>query len=268
MLNEQKPDGVIICIGPHAHAELASKILRMGYPVYTEKPPAPNSKTALEVARAAKGTGKLCMTAFKKRYTEAAGRAKEFIESFCPDKLYSISIDYCSAKYSNLDERNSFLLDFGIHLIDLTGYLFGDVIEVFAYSKDMDAYAVSLRFKNGAVGTMNLNDERSFVVPTEEIEITAEGGNFMTIHNSSVWRITKEGKCCEWREPPTFVSGGDSGNDTGHFAEIRYFVNALKEKITSAPSQIYESYKSMILYEAIAESAKTGKPVAIKYETL
>ena len=41
---------------------------------------------------------------------------------------------------------------------------------------------------------MNLNDGRSFGVPTEEVEISIRGGNFMTIHNSSCWRITEGGK--------------------------------------------------------------------------
>lgn len=46
-------------------------------------------------------------------------------------------------------ESNSFLLDFCIHIIDLIGYLFGNVEQVFSFSKEMDAYAVSLKFKNG-----------------------------------------------------------------------------------------------------------------------
>src|SRR5687767_14862856 len=40
MLDEQKPDGVMICVGPRFHAKLATQVLRKGYPVYTEKPPA------------------------------------------------------------------------------------------------------------------------------------------------------------------------------------------------------------------------------------
>ena len=89
----------------------------------------------------------------------------------------------------------------------------------------------------------------------------------MSIHNSSCWRITENGEPCEWREPPTFVSGGDDGNNTGHLAEIVDFINAVKEG-RSTRSNIYESYKSMVLYEAIAESAKTGAAIKLKYEAL
>src|SRR5581483_9535467 len=107
--------------------------------------------------------------------------------------------------------------------------LFGEARQVFAFAKERHAYAVSLRFANGAVGSLNLTDGRSFGVPTEEVEITVRGGNFMTIHNSSCWRITQGEKPCEWREPPTFISAGDSGYETGHLAEIEEFVAAIRE---------------------------------------
>jgi predicted dehydrogenase len=265
MLAAEKPDGVIICIGPQQHGELAPLVLREGYPVYTEKPPAVDAASALAVARVSRETGLLCTTAFKKRYSRAYQRAREWIVSFPAADLLSLSIDYASDAYSNSDERHSFLLDFAIHIIDLTGYLFGDVRQVFAFTREQHAYAVSLQFANGAVGSLNLTDGRSFNVPTEEVEITLRGGNFMTVHNSSSWRITQNRQPCEWREPPTFTSAGDSGHDTGHLAEIEAFATALREGGTM-PSNISESYKSMVLYEAIRDSAATGEVVQVQYE--
>lgn len=266
MMSAEKPDGIIICIGPEAHAELAPIAMKAGIPVYTEKPPAPDAASALEVARISRQTGVLCTTAFKKRYTVAYNRAKEFISGFPPGDLYSISIDYASAQYANDSPRSSFLLDFAIHAIDLVGYLFGDATEVFAFAKGSDAWAVSLRFASGAVGALNLNDARSFTVPTEEVEISIRGGNFMTIHNSSSWRISKDGRPAEWREPPTFTSAGDSGNETGHLAELVDFVAAVREGRTTR-SNVYESYKTMVLYEVIKQSAETGKTAKLSFET-
>jgi predicted dehydrogenase len=222
---------------------------------------------ALEVARVSAETGMLCSTAFKKRYNVAYSRAKEWIAKFDPDDLYSISVDYASLQYSNKSLRESFLHDFAIHIIDLTCFLFGDVHKVFCFAKGPDAYAASLKFANGAVGSMNLNCGRSFTIPTEEVEISIRGGNFMTIHNSSNWRITENNQPLEWREPPTFTSAGDSGNDTGHLAEIVSFFSAIKKK-SSTRSNIYESYKSVMLYEAIKESAETEKIVTIHYDTI
>ena len=82
MLAEQKPDGVIVCVGPKGHSVLAPRVMRLGYPVYTEKPPAESAVEALTVARVAKETGLLCTTAFKKRYNHAYTRAKSGSKDF------------------------------------------------------------------------------------------------------------------------------------------------------------------------------------------
>ncbi|HEY5227576.1 MAG TPA: Gfo/Idh/MocA family oxidoreductase, partial [Opitutaceae bacterium] len=267
MLAEQKPDGVMICVGPEAHAILAVQALSLGYPVYTEKPPALCSADALEVARAARKAGLLCTTAFKKRYTVAYTRAKQWIEQRPAGDLLSLSFDYCSAYYDNKPPR-TLLSDFGIHVIDVTHYLFGDVESVFAFTKDHHAYAVSLRFANGAVGTLNFNDGRSFAIPTEEVEISARDGYFMTVHNSSSWRITEKNQPSEWRKPPTFTSLGGSGRETGHLAEIEDFVAALREGRRTSRSEIFESYKTMVLYEAIKKASETGEVVKLRYEAI
>ncbi len=265
MLDQTKPDGVVICIGPEQHAALSKEAIRRGIPVYTEKPPAPSAAAALEIASLSRQSGVPVVTGFKKRYATAYSRAKVWLDERDPSEQLSISIDYASATYANDSPRTSFLLDFGIHAIDLIGFLFGDVKRVFAFHRDEHAYAVSLLFASGAVGSLNLNDGRSFTIPTEEVEISLRNGTFMSIRNSSSWRITEGGKATEWREPATFVSGGDSGEDTGHLTELVSFVRSLKAP-ASLRSNIYESYKSMVLYEAISCSATSGTIVDVEYK--
>jgi predicted dehydrogenase len=260
MVMEQKPDGVIVCVSPKVHAMMATEIMRLGYPVYTEKPPAESATEALIVAQVAKET------AFKKRYNRSYARANQWTGKFSPEDLFSLSIDYCSGPYENKTPRDTFLLNFAIHVIDLAQFLFGDVDSIFSFTKDHHAYGVSLRFANGAVGTLDLNDGRAWDVPTEEVEITIKGGNFMTIHNSSTWRIAENRKAVEWREPPIYISQRDSGRETGHLAEIEDFVTALKEKRSNTRSSIYDSYKSMVLHDAIRKSAETGQIVRPLYE--
>jgi len=265
MLDAETPDAVIICIGPEAHAEFAPVVMRRGIPVYTEKPPAPTASAAREVARVSRETGVLCTTAFKKRYATAYDRAKQWIQQFPSEDLLQITVVRASGPYRNDSPRTDLLLDFEIHMIDLVGYLLGDAARVFAMAKGRDAYSICIEFANAAVGSLNVNDGRSFQVPTEQVEITARGGHAMSIANSSSWRIIRDNQCCEWREPPTFTSAGDSGLDTGHLAEIVDFFEAARQRRTTR-SDIYESYKSMVLYEAIRQSAQTGKVVPVRYE--
>lgn len=251
MLNKEGPDGVIICIGPDAHAQLAPIALRRGIPVYTEKPAAATAQETLELARLSAETGVLCTTAFKKRYAVAYDRARRWLDGFAAGALCSVSMARRSGHYSNESPRHDFLLDFGIHGIDLLQYLAGDADKVFCFGRGGGhAYAISIRFRSGAVGAMDWNDGRSFSVPTEEVELTVDGG-----------------QPSEWREPSTFTSQGDGGNDTGHLAEIVDFLSAVREK-RKTRSDIFESYKSMVLYEAIAQAARTEEVVTVHYETL
>ena len=266
MLDEAKPDAVIVCIGPDAHPVLAKAILERGLPVYTEKPPAATAAAAKDVADAADRTGLLCVTAFKKRYTAAAARVKEFLAEFPEQDRLSFSVDYAGGAHRNDSPRTMLLLDFGVHIIDLTHYLWGLPTEVFTYSAGLDAYAVAMKFQNGSVATINLVSHRDFRIPTEELELTLRGGNFMTVHNSSSWKITRDRQCCEWREPPTFTSSGDSGRDTGHLAELEDFVQAVKDGRTTSRSSIQSSYGTMVLLEAIQTSADSGEPVRPCYQ--
>lgn len=266
MLDAETPDGVIICIGPDQHVELAQLAMRRGVPVYTEKPPSASAADALAVARVSKETGVPCMTAFKKRYANCYNRAKEWLAGFPPADVYSVTVAYCSGEYDNPTGPGSYLLDFAIHLIDLVGFLFGEVDQVHAFARDQHAYAVSIRFASGVLGTFDFNDGRTWVVPAEDMAITVKGGNCMSIHNSSSWKITQDGQACEWREPPTFLSG-DNGNETGHLAEIVDFFESIKEGRRTR-SDIAESYKSMVLYEAILEAAESEQTVKVTYETI
>ena len=86
----------------------------------------------------------------------------------------------------------------------------------------------------------------------------------MRIHNGTEYKICENGKCVEWREPSTFMSSGDSGYDTGILTELMDFFTAVREGRTTR-SNIFESCKTMLLYEAIVESAAGGCVVEIDY---
>ena len=264
MLDTEQPDCVLICVGPKEHPNLAIQVMEKGYPVYTEKPQSMTSADSIRMAEASLRTGMLCSIAYKKRYATVFDRARKWIDQFPSEKLSSISIDCASGPFKNEKPDNSFLLQCGIHIIDLLIYLYGDVAKVFSFARGMNAYSINMTFASGAIGTMNLSDTGSMTVPTEEVEIGVEGSNFMRIHNGTEYKICEGGKCVEWREPSTFMSSGDSGNDTGLLAEIVDFFAAVREG-RSTRSNIFESCKTMLLYEAILESAEKEKVVELDY---
>jgi len=268
MLDREQPDGVIICIGPEQHAELALRMIERGLPVYTEKPPAPSAAKALEVARAAKAKDVLCVTAFKKRYAKVYLRAKEWLAGFPPAKRLALAMIRASGYYDPANPHKDLLLDFEIHTIDLIQYLFGDATRVFAFAKDKHAYAISIEFACGAVGTLSTCDGRAFHLPTEKVELTVAGGNSMSIDNSCRYRIATENQPSEWYEPAVFTANGDAGKDSGHLTELKEFVAAVREGCKDSRSVIAKSYRSLVLYEAMAASARSGQAENVRYEEI
>ncbi|CAA9228809.1 MAG: hypothetical protein AVDCRST_MAG77-885 [uncultured Chloroflexi bacterium] len=259
MLAEANLDGVVVCVGPDAHEALSIEIMEAGLPVYTEKPPAVTAAGARRVLETSRRTGKLCVTAFKKRYAPAYVKARNIVTGPDFGAPHLLSIDYASGAYRNNPQnpRTWFLLDFGIHIIDITRYLFGEVAEVFAWEREQTAYAVSLRFENGAVGTLSMTSHRDYAVSTEKVELTGGQGRMLTMSNSIELTYWQDKEIRAWHSPSFSTSGGDSLLETGFQPELAGFVEACRTGAVP-PSSIESGYRTMELYEAIKRSAEAG----------
>jgi len=263
MLAETALDGVIICVGPQAHAKLSVEVMRAGFHVYTEKPPATCAADATIMRDVSQQTKKICMTAFKKRFAPAYQKAKVLINSEGFGDPYLLSIDYASGGYANSPDnlRQQFLLDFTIHIIDLCRFLFGEVESVVAHhlthrsavtAQTPCTYAVNLRYVSGALGVLALTDRRAWGVSTEKVELTGDG-SFITVENSIEMRYYEKGKIKEVHSPSFSTAGADSLVETGFAGEIGEFVNAIREG-RQPESSIESAYQTMRLYEAIRDS--------------
>ncbi|MBI3971228.1 MAG: Gfo/Idh/MocA family oxidoreductase [Chloroflexi bacterium] len=262
MLAEADLDGVVVCVDPRAHEALAVEVMEAGLPVYTEKPPAVTAAGARRMLDTSRRTGRLCMTAFKKRYAPAYVKAKAIVDGLDFGPPHLLSIDYASGPYNNdpANPRRWFLLDFALHIIDLTRFLFGEVAEVFAWEREQTAYAVSLRFANGAVGTLALTSHRDYAVSTEKVELTGGQGRMMTLANSVELTYWQDRQVKAWHSPSFSTAGGDSLIETGFQGELAAFVAACRGggDALEPPSAIASSYRTMLLYEAIKQSAEAG----------
>src|SRR5690606_6325774 len=131
--------------------------------------------------------------------------------------LRLLSVDYCSGHYANNPDnpRSDFLLDFAIHIIDLSRFLGGEARDVECYSPDPSNYAVLLRFESGAVGTLALSANRSWAVSCEKVELTGASGRFVTVENSTELLAHEGDRIVDWHRPSFSTSRGDSLVETG-----------------------------------------------------
>jgi predicted dehydrogenase len=267
MLEEAELDAVIICIGPEQHEKLAHIVLKAGLPVYTEKPPAVDSAGALSVAHVAEETDNLCMTAFKKRYTPLYVRMKEQMETLRFGKPAMLNLQRSFSKYSNDSLRSSFLLDFCIHVIDLALWLMGKATKVHALSPEPNTWSVQLIFESGAIGSLSLCAHTDGVYPDEQVTVYGENDAMLFVRDGYSLTFAHDRIYHTLHQINLTTAGQEGLVESGFLPEIQAFIKAVQTgDCSSIKSDIASSYRSMIVYEGIMESARTRKWVELRYE--
>jgi myo-inositol 2-dehydrogenase/D-chiro-inositol 1-dehydrogenase len=262
-------DALMICIGPSQHAELAPEVLKAGLPVYTEKPPSSDSKGALEVARVAKETGRLCMTAFKKRYTPLYVKMKQQMAAERFGKATMIAMQRSCSLYANINPRNSFLLDFCIHLLDLTPWLMGEVKAVQTLSTEPNTWAIHMEFESGAVGSLAFSAHGSFTYPDEQVTVYGEKDAILFARDGHSLTFAHDGVYHTLHQLNFTTAGQDGLMESGFLPEIQAFIKAVATDDRSVvQSDIFSSYRSMVIHDALVESARTGERIELEFHEL
>lgn len=260
-------DAVMICIGPQQHAELAPKVLKAGLPVYTEKPPSIDARGALEVARVARETGQLCMTAFKKRYTPLYVRMKQQMATERFGKATMLAMQRSFSLYANTNPRDTFLLDFCIHLLDFTPWLMGEVKAVRALSLEPNSWAIQMEFESGAIGSLAFSAHGSSTYPDEQVTVYGEKDAILFARDGHSLTFAHDGVYHTLHQLNFTTAGQEGLVESGFLPEIQAFVKAVATGDRSiVQSDILSSYRSMAIHDALVESAKTGERRQMTYD--
>lgn len=167
-------DVVAVCSPNGLHAVHSIKSLEAGFHVLCEKPMALNASDCEEMIKTAERNNKRLFVVKQNRFNPAVEAVKQKIDDGALGKIYSVQLscfwnrnfDY----YQKSDWKGTKDLDGGTlftqfsHFIDLLYWMIGDIEETSALidnyaHKDViefeDTGVVSLKFKNGALGTIN-----------------------------------------------------------------------------------------------------------------
>ncbi|MEO9481975.1 MAG: Gfo/Idh/MocA family oxidoreductase [Ekhidna sp.] len=173
-LNFKNMDVVSVCSPNGLHAEHTIKALNAGFHVLCEKPMALSSSDCEEMIKTAERCNKRLFIVKQNRFNPAIEAVKEKIDQGALGKIYSVQLncfwnrnfDY----YQKSDWKGTKGLDGGTlftqfsHFIDLLYWMVGDVeessamIQNYAHEEVIefeDTGVVSLKFKNGVLGTIN-----------------------------------------------------------------------------------------------------------------
>ena len=105
MLNEQKPDLVIVCTPDHTHDDIVVRALESGIDVITEKPMTTSVEKIRRILDAEKRTGRRVDVSFNYRYAPTAAKIKELLNAGEIGRVTSVDFHwYLNTKHGWVSE--------------------------------------------------------------------------------------------------------------------------------------------------------------------
>jgi len=143
MLDQAKPDIVVIASPPHLHREIALRALGQGAHVLCEKPLAMTAAEGREMVEAAARARRVAMTGFNWRFIPAMQRFHALVEEGAVGRLFHAGGRWLGSRWADeaapitwrMDRTQAghgAMGDMGVHLIDLVRWHFGEFTRVTA----------------------------------------------------------------------------------------------------------------------------------------
>ncbi len=170
MLDEVKPDLLVICLPPFGHSDEVEAAASRGIHVLIEKPIALASEQAWKMVEVAEAAKIKTQVGFMFRFGAAVTELKSLIESGKAGEVGLMSARYfCNALHADWwrrrDKSGGQLVEQIIHMVDLMRYLMGDAQTVYSlqnnlFHREIPDYTVEdvsgtvMGFKNGGIGVI------------------------------------------------------------------------------------------------------------------
>ncbi|MEY2816583.1 MAG: hypothetical protein RL275_46 [Chloroflexota bacterium] len=273
---DQKPDAVIVSNPTSRHLEVALPAARSGCHLFMEKPLSHTWKdvdTLLSITREKQLIG---MVGFDMHFDPGLRKMRELIRGGVIGHVTALQAqvgqylpdwhpweDYRTGISAQVDTGGGVILDL-IHEIDYVTWLMGDAKEVMSMNDHVssldiqteDTAAILIRFKSGAIGTINLDYiqrtvSRSCRVIGEEGTITWD-----LVTQKVSWYLAQDKA---WHE---FSYAGFQRNDR-FIAEMKHFLDCLSGK-TQPEVSLESGGQSLKIALAAKASAKNGKAVDLE----
>ncbi len=173
LLDNAKPDGVIVASPNHAHLENALECIDRGIPVLVEKPIADTVAAARKLVDGANAAKVAVLVGHHRRHNPLIQAARQHIRQGNIGKLLAVNGMCWLYKPDDYFDAGPWRTKTGagpvyinlIHDIDLLRYLCGNVVSVSAVESSKtrgfeveDTAAVLLEFESGVLGTLSVSD--------------------------------------------------------------------------------------------------------------
>lgn len=255
-------DAVYVCVPPFAHGPVEEAVIAAGVPMFVEKPIAVDLATAERIADLVARRGLRTAVGHHWRYLGAVEHARALLADR-PVRLVSgrwLDKVPPAAWWPRRERSGGPVIEQATHVLDLMRLLAGEVTEVTAYGDgvappvdgaDIDsATTAALRFASGAVGTL----AAACVLGWKHragLEIVADG---------LVLALSEDGLTIRDADGERHLP---SDPDGARVAVDRAFIDAVRGAGDDVRVPYAEALGTQRLAVAVAESARTGRPVTL-----
>jgi UDP-N-acetyl-2-amino-2-deoxyglucuronate dehydrogenase len=281
MLNDGGFDAVILTTPSGLHSLQAIECAEAGYHVITEKPMATKWGDGLAMVSACDKAGVRLFVVKQNRRNATIQLLKNAIDQGRFGRIYSVACNvfwtrpqeyYDSAKWRGTWEFDGgAFMNQASHYVDLLDWLIGPVESVQSYTATLarnidveDTGVLALRWRNGALGTMNVsmltypkNLEGSITILGENGTVRIGG---VAVNEIQVWNFKDKREEDEQIQSASYATTSVYG-----FGHPIYYENVIKSLKGEEEAHIdgREGLKSLELLIAIYLSARDGKKVSL-----
>jgi predicted dehydrogenase len=199
MLDEAKPEGVVIATPNHLHVPAALACVARKIPAIVEKPVADTVEEAMKLVRAAQEAGVPMLTGHHRRHNPVMRKAADYVRGGHLGRVTAVNAlwlnrkpdDYYQIAWRREPGGGPILIN-AIHDIDCMRMVCGEIESIQAVSANAargfpveDSAAALIRFESGAIGTYIISD----TVPGSWNWELSSGENTMYPHEDGVCMI-------------------------------------------------------------------------------
>jgi myo-inositol 2-dehydrogenase/D-chiro-inositol 1-dehydrogenase len=266
-------DAVLICSATNTHAQMIVQAAEAGKHIFCEKPIDYDLSRIDSALDAVTRAGVKLQVGFNRRFDANFARVRKAIESGeigRPHLMHIISRDPAPPPIPYIKVSGGMFFDMTIHDFDMARFLMGEVDEIYAAAGvmvdpeigkagDIDTAIITLKFKSGAIGTID-NSREAVYGYDQRVEVLGSKGSVATgnwFPNQAVVSTSTEVR----RDLPLnfFMERYAESFST----ELQAFISAITDD-RDPPVTGLDGRMPVLMGMAATKSCKEGRPVQLK----
>jgi myo-inositol 2-dehydrogenase / D-chiro-inositol 1-dehydrogenase len=273
ILNDKSIDAVAICSSTDTHAPILIEAAAAGKQIFCEKPIHYDIERIDAALEAVKKAGVKLQIGFNRRFDPNFRKVRQMVAEGKVGDVHILRItsrDPAAPPIEYVKVSGGMFFDMTIHDFDMARYLSGSEVEevyvaggvrvdpLIGEAGDIDTAVVTLKFKNGAIGTID-NSRQAVYGYDQRVEVFGSKGMVAAGNNTPDAAVYSTSDGVHSAKPLYFFLERYAES---FLSEMREFVQAVREG-TPTPVTGDDGRAPVLIAIAATRSCREGRPVRI-----